>query len=148
MEKYYRPTADEIYSAPEITLKGEEGQFSIDPFIYRNTNLIVDLSKLDISDFRVKYLDKEDIESLGWVITKSHNDSDTWQAQFHPENEFEFFDLTYDFYDHELYIEHFAQSKLLGTPMDKNTFDSFTIFKGSIKNKSEFKKLISQLGIL
>ena len=77
---------------------------------------------------RVKYLDKSDIEDLGWKLNGRGS---------HYNKEFEG-----DGAEHQLYYQednHFLQIY---------NWNSEIIFQGTIKNKSELKVLLNQLGIL
>ena len=77
------------------------------------------------TEFRVKYLDKEDLENLGFRnYMKSVND-------------------TYKLNDTVIRIK---SDYILVFRYDEYTIDEL-LFKGVIKNKSELKKLLTQLGI-
>lgn len=86
-------------------------------------------------DYRVKYLDKEDIESLGFnQITD------------------DCFSLPIKEYRGRLNQEVrilIRQTILIYLAMDMNYMDkdNLVLFTGNIKNKSEFIKLLKQLGI-
>lgn len=91
-----------------------------------------------LAEVRVKYLDKEDIESLGWVFDKT---SDKGQWKFHKNN---------------MCLFYRPKTKELGTfTMDpskseylsKYSIDNKHIRFLIIKNKSELKKLLKQLDI-
>jgi hypothetical protein len=83
----------------------------------------------DVSWFRVKYLDKEDIESLGWKenLRQSHFyiqvDKDDFQMYLHD-------NLEDGFWFIQIY-----------------NWNSEFVFQGNIKNKSELKQLMKMLGI-
>lgn len=103
--------------------------------------------RLERHDFRVKCLDKEDIESLGWVFDRT---------QFDILEIFEFnrttidsiaskFILTLNTKEKFLVIEY--KEEYLYTPIAED-FTIYKIFTGKIKNKSELKKLMQQLNII
>lgn len=75
--------------------------------------------ELNKNNIRVKYLDKEDIESFGFI--------QTIKDQYYKDD----FELLID---DDLFIQIIKD-------------DSF-MFQGTIKNKSELKKLLIQLGII
>ena len=89
---------------------------------------------LETNSIRVKYLDKEDIESLRWKtfsfaneeITLFNNDSITKDIV-----------IEANFESHELWIK-----------FDAYTEDQYQLFQGTIKNKSELKILMKQLKII
>ena len=88
------------------------------------------------SSIRVKYLDKEDIESLGWEYVEDRGMSENYGYTFNKPIQYlsggdAWYKLRYWFTNHRVRIEP------LGGP----------IFDGTIKNKSELKILLKQLGI-
>lgn len=90
---------------------------------------------------RVKYLDEEDIEELGFVYMDYNNKTDL----------FEFINIaahcTIAFINDRLCIyKHLKYIDLSGTHFDKDRLTM--IFNGIIKNKSELKKVLKMLNIL
>ena len=81
--------------------------------------------KITVPDsIRVKYLDKEDIESLGFVRDSIYSHK----------------------YKNDYYIEYNSKKSIhLDTIEIKN--NQQTLFSGYIKNKSELKRLLKQLNI-
>lgn len=121
--KYYTPTIDEFYVGFECEQKIDNKwyeQICKDYYISILTN---ESFKPDWNSFRVKYLDKEDIESLGWKWDKH-------KAGFKNKDDIH---LIYwlDEDNKEIVIEAYGEC----------------VFQGTIKNKSELKKLMKQLGI-
>jgi hypothetical protein len=89
--------------------------------------------------YRVKYLDKEDIESLGW----EHLGSGWYNLKVVPGS------LGYWNYvklrkwqDNNIFIEGYR-----GDPIVYENTEHQKLFDGNIKNKSELKRLMKQLGI-
>lgn len=136
--KYYTPTIEEFHVGFEYTKKEliDKGHNNTKLFI--NEDLIK--SHFTTDDIRVKYLDKEDIESLGWEFTGKT--IDIWfkkEGIFHAisgGHKFTEYKLHYGLHDHCLYINAYFG----GT-------DEGRLFEGIIKNKSELKRLMKQLGI-
>jgi hypothetical protein len=96
---------------------------------------------------RVKHLDREDIESLGWKLTKDRDFE--FDAQYLKKDDI-FWDLTYDIEEHTLSIEEFYQSKLCSKQSyltNPSLYSSRTVFQGTIRNKSELKTLMKWLNI-
>ncbi len=144
-EKYYTPDITEFHVDFECEINLDKS--------WKNTilnkgdlNGLFFYKTLHKDNIRVKYLDKEDIESLGWKITKIHNESEL-EAQFQIGPHC-FFDLSLDSDTHELNIEYFYQPTLIQTSMPKTSFNSYTVFRGTIKNRSELSRLMKQLNIL
>lgn len=86
---------------------------------------------------RVKYLDQDDIEELGWKLVKDYN-------KF--EKNFQLFIDEYDWYElmtdenQEVIIEKWLSN-------DDNTSNGYTLFRGKIKNFNELQRIMKQLGI-
>ena len=144
--KYYTPSLEEIYSSPELILVDNDF-ITIHPFVYRKGDVIIDLEKeVDLSNARVKYLDEEDINSLGFTTVKRY--SDDMMFQLHT-SDYEFYELTWQFEDdNRIIIEYWAQEKMVVKPLHKETWGHVDIFIGYIKNKQELKKLLTQLNVL
>lgn len=87
----------------------------------------------DITNFRVKYLDKEDIESLGWEEEIS--------AHFVLITDKGRYFLDCNFASHKFQISTDIQKY-----PNEQTYP--IKFNGKIKNKSELKKLMQQLDII
>jgi hypothetical protein len=127
--KYYTPEIEEFHVGFEYEIKeyGElflKEKYKLDGS-YKNVESDL-MPLLFDGDIRVKYLDKEDIESLGWKHIGSLWFKHTfgyklrkWKGQS---------------------LDIFEESMI-------DTEDDLLIFRGDIKNKSELKKLMSQLGI-
>ena len=130
--KYYTPEQDEIYvgfECEQSVLKTDGGhQLDIvSPKEYRKITIDEYSVALSSTWYRVKYLDKEDIESLGWKFYEN----DTIPLKAFSKNED--YKLTYISGMHRVSIA--------------NNLVEHTHFDGSIKNKSELKKLMKQLNI-
>lgn len=139
--KYYTPTIEEfhigfeyeILSLDPITadkhwIKSEIPDYKIISQLLKTTNSI-----------RVKYLDKEDIESLGFNFDKNSTNNQ-WK-----------------FFKNNICLFYRPETKILGTftvdsskseYMLKYVVDNKLINGLFIKNKSELKKLLKQLNIL
>lgn len=118
--KYYTPTIEEFYVGFEYEIFRDTGSAYDDWYDTKETLDIHDLlNYISQQSARVKHLDKEDIESLGFT--------QEGQCSWINKNNW--------------YIEW----------MPGDTLDVFCVsdcrFKGTIKNKSELKKLMQQLGI-
>ena len=89
----------------------------------------------DNNEFRVKYLDKEDIESLGWAATD-------YKDSFYIENDKVDASIEVDYETHlcDISVREHGYHKMIRHKNDRN-------FYGLIKNKSELKKLMKQLSI-
>ena len=152
--KYYTPTIEELHDGFEIELngKGVEGlnwfkrivqpdeivlyAMYIDPRRMSWFDVKMGIVPKPEHNIRVKYLDKEDIESLGWEYVEDRGMSENYGYSFLKEVSFlsggnAYYKLRYWTPNNRLRIE------VIGSP----TFD------GTIKNKSELKVLLKQLGI-
>ncbi len=86
------------------------------------------------SDFRIRYLDKEDI----FDVTRGFPE---WQSKFDPED-ISFINVSFyvDGVKYELYYT--TTDKMLSVQED-----DFNLFLGTVKNKSEFKRVLRMLNI-
>lgn len=137
MDKYYAPSLEDFYWGFEFEVLNESKYY--DPTILEGAWLpasmgfgifgdIENIHKLlNDKQLRVKYLDKEDIEALGWVPDAAIND---WTFRYVKGGN----DLTGWFHKDMIAISI------------SNELDN-TIFCGKIKNASESKKLMEQLTI-
>lgn len=132
---YYIPKKEELHIGFECEVYGieiveDEKVETYFPFIIGKSERFNTIP-LDMI-YRVKYLDKEDIESLGWIdgetrgmtpylITNLENDD--FQMYLHD-------NLDKGYWYIEIY-----------------DWDAQYVFRGNIKNRSELKKLMQQLQI-
>jgi hypothetical protein len=143
--KYYPPKIEEFYPGFEYEVMIPEKQTWSKETFYLNDSHINFIKYVDIQNeftknkIRVKYLDKEDIESLGFIL--KHKSIDLWfekpgitlrEDGYHLKN----IKLNYGIHDQKLKIV-----------FDYTSGETQVHFEGKIKNKSEFKKILKQLGI-
>jgi len=143
--KYYTPKIEEFCVGFEYEVNGLEGIWdngkeerkwvhtSIDDNIHQ---LFAETKRLkeEPQNIRVKYLDKEDIESLGWECIKQHPGTTNFYFE---RNEYS---LDFD--------PEFGDKWNLRIYDGKDYENEFNYFSGIIKNKSELEKLMKQLNIL
>lgn len=134
--KYYTPTIEEFHVGFEYEIyiishpRNGKASLWIPIKIQEEDDLITDHNTLSLQGnidgkfCRVKHLDREDIESLGW------------KQEIKTRNDLYFFDRYFLNFKDEITI---TDSYVLGTK---------ELFNGKIKNKSELKKLMNQIGIL
>jgi hypothetical protein len=169
MNKYYTPTVDELYVGFECEFFNnqqdkvwnkeicDEDLVSIAYTIYEHGTIEWedDITRV----FRVKYLDKEDIEELGFVleyIPNCYTEDDEIQLGHSLR-----IDEDTSILLHCIFSKNTLKDGVL-TPCNiiqvgitrqhvynKNTgnWEITHLFLGEIKNKSELKKLLKQLGI-
>lgn len=124
--KYYTPTIDEFYVGFEYETRDSVNS---DWYIQIEDGSCIEfIGKYYINEnkIRVKCLDKEDIESLG------------------------FKQITFNFpigFENEQYWINFRVINDLPNLCIYDKFDKSRLFSGNIKNKSELVKLLKQLGI-
>jgi hypothetical protein len=159
MDKYYTPDINEFYIGfdydYDIRETGSDGDYDLDfgeNWIEDQTWTIYDTYKelqneIDCGYIRVKYLDKEDIEELGFIF--SGKAVDDWytldkKLRLSSGHWFSKFKLQHD-YTNSFPIEddHKYNVKIYGDCDGQED----VLFEGIIKNKSELKKLLKQLGI-
>jgi hypothetical protein len=131
-KKYYTPDISEFYVGFECEFKDLSGNFI--PIVHTEESI----SYKDT--FRVKCLDKEDIENLGFKLF-----SDVANIlQFEKSHIDHYYNiLIFDRVDRELSITEYSYKN-----KDENIqMYEITRFDGFIKNKSELKKLLKWLNI-
>jgi hypothetical protein len=142
--KYYTPTIEEFHVGFECEYVEEESlgekiwsEFDIDSsmameqFVYDYHCSDESLKGL----FRVKYLDKEDIESCEFEVIRSNEDEITFKSKKPLINNSYLF-LTFD-----LDVSHSVELH-----NDDLYSDRCTWFYGIIKNKSELKRILKMIG--
>jgi len=140
--KYYTPDISEFYVGFEYEhfSKGAYSKFEIIGW-----SDFEDISyDLDIKDrIRVKYLGSSDIEDLGFRKVKDYSDQIIFQTVIHefPEGH-SWYELDFDKYSQDIIIEYWED-------LGKNRQSiREQLFKGTIKNISELKKVLTQVGVL
>lgn len=158
--KYYTPEIEEFHVGLEFEILDyiENGQREWTATVYGNLliNKTGDSFSADLShaytwikneDVRVKYLDREDIESLGWV----HKETTEYRSSQSPVV-ITFVYQEKDERGKEISFLYIPRSKWALIFVTHNHFDGSTSqenkFAGKIKNKSELKRLMKQLNIL
>ena len=136
--KYYTPETEEIHVFSEFEAQADDGEW-----YWSNTLKAInwDVFEKLISDsrIRIKYLDRSDIESLGFrqhgTDDRIYRNSDGiilntgWGSP-----------VIKDRFTTVITHQVFDESKL-------NVVHENFLFNGTIKNKSELKRLLKQLGI-
>lgn len=146
MSKYYTPSIEEFHVGFECEMRNS----GVKPIIWethqltkaQTTQIIryCDLRGVEESGIRVKYLDKEDIESLGFKFSYTYEGVDDYTKLRQDSKE--------PYWEDDYYYIHFnPNDKWLEIDNDQSYDDLVTYFQGTIKNKSELKKLLKQLGI-
>jgi len=141
-DKYYTPEIEEFHVGFEYEYRGvlagdwenittEQEDFSImfDDFEHEMDGKFNEL-------YRVKKLDQEDIESLGWKYEKTH--AGTSESFYTKDSDKHSIDW--------LGLDHDAETNYLRIYYSQCGGDN-TRFSGTIKNKSELRRLMKQLGI-
>ncbi len=129
MEKYYEPDISEFYVGFEFE---RTVGTSDDSYYHDKIEEVHEIADVFCCEkVRVKYLDREDIESLGWVFVspdrylKYRKDGDEFDLFHNPEN----------------------NNVWIRKALTANTDTNSTMFLGEIKNKSELKVILRQTGL-
>lgn len=140
MDKYYTPALEDFFHGLELqTNWGNEGDWKNEVFDQHHG--ICDLGEL-LDVFRIKYLDKKDIEELGWIYVEFIPNGDGDSRWF---NEYSFKGGFYRIFSWG-HIESLGDN-LLDRVTIKSHGGETTLFDGKIKNKSELKRILKMLGI-
>jgi len=131
--KYYTPEIEEFHVGFELTYihlsKRINHIIKEDDFTYGDHQGATDFYEILKNKPLVKYLDREDIESLGWEIISFDKE----------------IDLIFKKEDMELYYN--IENRVTMIYLKANDWTG-CIFTGNIKNKSELKVLLKQLSKL
>lgn len=135
--KYYTPTIEEFhvgfeYEVSDLSDNGKDWTWRKQVFDGEETRTYF-IDELNKKEIRVKHLDREDIESLGWVFQKQH--PGTEHCEF--EREYNFLEVDFNFRN-SIWLRIYDQD---------DDGDETNAFSGEIKNKSELKRLMKQLKI-
>lgn len=139
--KYYQPNIEEFHVGFEFEILNTEGFFFIpsketgtwNKTLVHNgifTNLENIEKLLFDKQIRVKHLDREDIESLGLVFRNSFRDKEVYD----------------EYYFLGGFLQYWCNSQTILIESDGH--ERRGNFIGTIKNKSELKRLMQQLNIL
>ena len=145
MDKYYTPEKEEFCIGFEFEYLSawQQSDTEWEPLVFNNFK---DLTSLNTyfkhAEFRVKYLTKEDIESLGFKVEEEFRNDNLYKYNFLIKEDLDFDEGkiigSYNIENRYLTIENGAQ-----WPEDHQYYVDELI----IKNKSELKRLLKQLGI-
>lgn len=131
--KYYTPRPYEFHIGFEFESNYLEKDWVKKKLIIEDIAYFFDSYILDASalEFRVKYLDKEDIESLGWEFKNKELGILVNTLVFNKKK----YSLHYERGNYGIYI------------LINDDYSDYRHFSGTIKNKSELKKLMQMLNI-
>lgn len=145
--KYYTPTIEEFHVGFEFEKYDSRQAIYVDEGVtnwhkHKYDTKSIRLSQIGSHLFertiRVKYLNKEDIESLGWVYEKDLRDE--YDICFKKGSMI----LEYTELIKAIRIYYLVEAS---DDADFSYKRAEIIFSGTIKNKSELKRLMKQLGI-
>jgi hypothetical protein len=134
-DKYYTPTIEEFHVGFEYEALVDYYGDKYEAFMIEDTSdLIQRMETYDSQDMdfiRVKYLDREDIESLGFEFKEEHR-----------------FSKIYSKHNEAIEIREDGEVRIgLINYGINDCVDKITIwFRGTIKNKSELKKVLKMIG--
>lgn len=150
--KYYTPKIEEFHVGFEVMVPNEKGHYNTAIINAIALELIASRANyneikhnnlmLKYEEFRVKYLDQEDIESFGF--RKSYAPSyitDEMVELYSTDGEKDWYNLKLE--DNNIII---TKCHIYNDITDN--WDQECIFKGIIKNKSELKTILTQIGVL
>lgn len=153
-EKYYQPTIEEFHVGFECEAKVliEENKCEWRPFIIKqpnyewmNVHTDGEYKTYTVPEcIRVKYLDREDIESCGWVNQYVCKDDEECTLVEGYKMELNKLDEYVMYPDKEKWVIYFSH---VYNEVSGNS-EYGILFQGTIKNKSELKQLMQQLNII
>lgn len=137
LPKYYTPTIEEFHVGFEFEYLTPNGTYKTgnwkDKFIdHREVDEFDDeIQKTSHSICRVKYLDREDIESLGWVRLSTPPAADVRL-------------MCFSFGEAGVVMDYFEPDRQATICIDGKVTHSF---RGTIRNKSELARVMKMVGI-
>jgi hypothetical protein len=157
MSKYYTPTIEELHVGFEYEIKTTNGTWVNTKA--NNLKLIKEIFEtFQNKPIRVKHLDREDIESFGFEWNEmglwrddlerfmfrkeveTHKGKELANILYVPKTNWMLIYLTPTTKDYGGYV--------LEIPENKITIAGGTVFAGKIKNKSELKRILTQIGLI
>lgn len=150
MCKYYIPTIDEFHLDFEYQVFEDSDSVEktgwIDQTFGREEWAEEDLEyieKNELTRIRVKYLDKKDIESLGWKYEDIYRNGGTELYTL------SLFKLSFDAPNKLFSKAERCLRVTINSDEERNGLRiEKTLFRGNIKNKTELKRVMQQVGIL
>lgn len=168
--KYYEPDIDDFFVGMiyETEQDEERGLWEINEI--ESLRELEELCRYNskyigkYSNIRIKYLDKEDIESIGFKIDETHNSlmsskiPEQIDYMFYSRNYGSEYKLLYcnwwttvasskEELDGKITIDNIDEHRLVRIQRRVSSKDEYsTIFSGNIKNKSELKRTLKMIG--
>ena len=143
--KYYTPEIDEFHVGFGFEDSYGDEEYAKNLIDQLNIKDVISFFLDEEVDIRVKYIDKQDLIELGFVLVKEHSDELVFQFN---NGDYCFYELTLDLdNDNRVCIEQWTQNKIVATILPRDQWRCFNIFYGMIKNKSELIKVLKMLGI-
>jgi len=148
--KYYTPKIEEFHVGFEYEVQANDDSTEFENIIIsKNKDSFSFMNRYALNnipyDVRVKYLDREDIESLGFkeeTIPNCFKEDSLNQGYIKHINEKESLLLHYNGETKKLFLS----KQVVYNEVTDNWYTDF-LFQGTIKNISELKKLLKQLNI-
>ena len=132
--KYYKPEIKEF----NVGFEYERNQYQNGVW-YKYVVEERDILDHNEKEIRVKYLDKKDIEEILEVKQLKGNKSElNFQLII---NDNLFYEIDYDVDTKELVVEKYVE-------VYEDTYNSYTLFKGIVKNKSKLKTVLKDIRII
>lgn len=166
-DKYYTPSIEEFHIGFEYEYLTDpripEKESSWDKCIIKDTNhfqsFLMCYEKDDFMEVRVKYLDKEDIESLGFELIDKKSSIIFDEPM---EDYYRLYKLGNNYIEYNSWYTSEINSNDKRYPKknekytiyskqfieNENNFVTSTRFSGTIKNKSELKFILKSIGVL
>ena len=152
--KFYTPKIEELHIGFECEIDQSEinKNFKWCEYVigtdYENITIARAVSEVNKNGIRVKYLDRQDIESFGFKFDATRSKVDgNFVGSY--ENEKYYLDYSPYSYSGEFNSSvHLRVMKIKDIPITSYQSNYQFIYDGIIKNKSELKKLLIQLEII
>lgn len=132
--KYYTPTIEEFHPGFELEEKLKHEKDWSKRVVGLENNLDWLNREVNAGFIRAKHLDREDIESLGFMLFTTVN----FMTYTFPNR-----DVKKDRVGYNMHV----YKDIMSITIQRSTHEN-TLFRGVIKNKSELKRVLTQIGVL
>ncbi len=130
--KYYTPSIEEFHVGFEYESEEDPRLGHWEKQVVNENTLLKYFSDKSDVEHRVKYLDREDIESYGFKFVRETS-------------KFSVFCLKTEARSEYLFLTYYLDSRQILLLNGEDFNDNITYFDGIVKNKSEFKRILKQI---
>jgi hypothetical protein len=136
--KYYTPSIEEFHVGFEYEAVTNPNITNLNwskRLVDMHSNLVAYSAMIGSGLVRVKFLDRQDIEELGWGYSETYSENEIFTKK-----------VTIIRGEYDAYLHYVEYTKWVMIYL-KNETESHTVFAGTIRNKSQLRQLMAWLNI-